>query len=98
MVTMPVQTDAAHTHETVMLEDNPPASAACKTKVIGPANEMMTAISPAFHADNDEACHAFLSRCVNAAPHNHLRRDSHLGTFSDTSKANRAVAGPLSQS
>src|SRR5690625_1504502 len=65
IVVMPVQTDAAHTHETVISGVKPPSSAACKINVIGPAKEMSTAISPAFHADKDESCQALRKRCSN---------------------------------
>src|SRR5690625_3780255 len=69
IVVMPVHTDAAHTHETVTSGPRPPSSAACKIKVIGPAKEISTAMSPAFHADTDESCQTLRRRWSNPKPH-----------------------------
>ena len=61
-VMIPVHTDAAHTHYTVVAGSRPPVSAACKISAIGPANEMNTAISPAFQAEKDVSRQAAASR------------------------------------
>src|SRR5699024_11808741 len=73
-VTMPVQTDAAHTQEVVTSCPSPPSSAACRINVIGPAKEMTTAMNPAFHAEKEESHQEFLNRCVKQGPNSRAGR------------------------
>lgn len=61
---MPVQTDAAHTHEVVISGPSPPSSAACSINVMGPAKEIITAMNPAFQAEKEESFQASANRCI----------------------------------
>src|SRR5699024_9812867 len=67
-VIMPVQIEAAQTHEIVIYGDKLTFFAARRIRVIVPAYEMISAIRTSFQAESVASCHSFLRRLIKTDP------------------------------